>query len=322
MEEEIRDIIKEEWCLLGNRKESVLDKNLELLAWSKSLRKEIGFGYSEITTVNSGEYFVKERERIKIVEIIEKNNTSFLYFDKLEEIICEIKKLLEGDFGLKILLDKLILFLTYFYIARIDAKIIYSKENMSIKEKKKIENFRNNKNNFSVFDDAFLRISKELKLPLDLLVNYTYNEVLGTSSGKYVDKSKIAYRGTGVWSLVLKNKNIILFLQDLSPFKADIEFDVNYVKGETVCYSNEVIRGEVGKDILVVVMTTPEMFPEIINKKAIITDEGGILSHASIFCREFNIPCIVGTENATKIFKAGDIVEFDTSKGVVRKIKI
>jgi pyruvate,water dikinase len=50
---------------------------------------------------------------------------------------------------------------------------------------------------------------------------------------------------------------------------------------------------------------------------AIITDQGGILSHAAIVARELKIPCIVGTVDATKKLKNGQIVTVDANKGVV-----
>ena len=40
----------------------------------------------------------------------------------------------------------------------------------------------------------------------------------------------------------------------------------------------------------------------------------------AIVSREFNIPCIIGTKIATKVFKDGDRVEVDAEKGIVRKI--
>lgn len=71
-------------------------------------------------------------------------------------------------------------------------------------------------------------------------------------------------------------------------------------------------------DVLVTTMTRPQ-YNEFINAAgAIITDEGGMLSHASILAREFNIPCIVGTKIATQVLKDGDLVEVDADKGVVR----
>lgn len=72
--------------------------------------------------------------------------------------------------------------------------------------------------------------------------------------------------------------------------------------------------------ILVTPMTRPE-FVQLIHKAgAIVTDEGGVTSHAAIISREFGIPCIVGTGNATKLLKDGDMVEVDTQNGVVIKL--
>ena len=56
-------------------------------------------------------------------------------------------------------------------------------------------------------------------------------------------------------------------------------------------------------DILVTVMTNPLFVPAMQKAKAIVTDVGGLLSHAAIVSRELGIPCIVGTKKATKILK-------------------
>ena len=42
---------------------------------------------------------------------------------------------------------------------------------------------------------------------------------------------------------------------------------------------------------------------------AILTDTGGLTSHAAIVSRELNVPCLVGTKVATHLLKNGDIVE-------------
>lgn len=52
----------------------------------------------------------------------------------------------------------------------------------------------------------------------------------------------------------------------------------------------------------------------------IVTDYGGMLSHAAIVAREYGIPCIVGTQNATSKFKNGDIIQIDSSSGIVSKV--
>ncbi len=73
-------------------------------------------------------------------------------------------------------------------------------------------------------------------------------------------------------------------------------------------------------DILVTGMTRPEFTPFIKKAGAIVTDVGGILCHAAITAREMKIPCIVGAEKATKVFKEGDIIEVDAEIGIIRKI--
>ena len=64
-------------------------------------------------------------------------------------------------------------------------------------------------------------------------------------------------------------------------------------------------------------MTRPTTLVVCQKASAIITDEGGIVSHAAIIARELKIPCIVGTKIATKILKDGDLVEVDADQGVV-----
>ncbi|HEB01453.1 MAG TPA: phosphoenolpyruvate synthase, partial [Candidatus Portnoybacteria bacterium] len=74
-------------------------------------------------------------------------------------------------------------------------------------------------------------------------------------------------------------------------------------------------------DILVSFSTNPQMIVIMKKSAAIITEQGGIISHAAIVSRELKIPCLVGVADATKILKDGDKVEVDATKGIVRKIK-
>lgn len=70
-------------------------------------------------------------------------------------------------------------------------------------------------------------------------------------------------------------------------------------------------------DILVSAMTRPEFLPIMEKAAAIVTDEGGITSHAAIVSRELGIPCIIGTQTATRVLKTGQKVEVDAVRGVV-----
>lgn len=72
--------------------------------------------------------------------------------------------------------------------------------------------------------------------------------------------------------------------------------------------------------VLISPMTTPDLVSAVKRAVAIVTDEGGLTCHAAIISRELRIPCIVGTKIATKVFKDGDIVEVDATKGIVKKL--
>ncbi len=74
-------------------------------------------------------------------------------------------------------------------------------------------------------------------------------------------------------------------------------------------------------DILVAEMTRPEYVPFMNLASAVVTDGGGMLCHAAIVARELKKPCIIGTKNATKVFKDGDMVEVDADKGVINIVK-
>lgn len=70
-------------------------------------------------------------------------------------------------------------------------------------------------------------------------------------------------------------------------------------------------------DILVSAMTRPEFLPIMEKAAAIVTDEGGITSHAAIVSRELGIPCIIGTQTATRVLKNGQKVKVDANKGII-----
>jgi len=60
--------------------------------------------------------------------------------------------------------------------------------------------------------------------------------------------------------------------------------------------------------IIVTSMPQPNIIPIIRNSLGLITNEGGVLSHAAILSREYNLACIVGTKYATKVLNNGDVV--------------
>ncbi|MFH2104889.1 MAG: PEP-utilizing enzyme [Parcubacteria group bacterium] len=74
-------------------------------------------------------------------------------------------------------------------------------------------------------------------------------------------------------------------------------------------------------DIIVASMTRPEFMPALRKAAGIVTDEGGITCHAAIIARELNIPTVIGTKRATKVFKDGAMIEVRANHGIVRELK-
>lgn len=70
-------------------------------------------------------------------------------------------------------------------------------------------------------------------------------------------------------------------------------------------------------DILVTVMTNPDMVPAMRRAAAVVTDEGGRTCHAAIVSRELGIPCIVGAKKASELLTEGLEVTVDATRGVV-----
>jgi pyruvate, water dikinase len=70
-------------------------------------------------------------------------------------------------------------------------------------------------------------------------------------------------------------------------------------------------------DVLVTHMTSPDWLPLMRRAAAIVTDSGGMTCHAAIVSRELGIPCVVGTGEATRKLRDGEIVTVDATQGIV-----
>lgn len=70
-------------------------------------------------------------------------------------------------------------------------------------------------------------------------------------------------------------------------------------------------------DLLVAESTTPEMSLEILKAGAVATHHGGLLSHAAIFCREINKPCVVGIKDLLLRVQEGVKVHLDGKLGTL-----
>lgn len=84
---------------------------------------------------------------------------------------------------------------------------------------------------------------------------------------------------------------------------------------------SDVIKKMPDGNVLVTDTTSPELLMACKKSSAILTNQGGMMSHAAIVSRELNIPCIVGLGSVTDFVKDGDVVEVDADNGIIRIIK-
>ncbi len=174
-------------------------------------------------------------------------------------------------------------------------------------------------------------------LPVSLIKVLTRNELLKVVKGKSINMEKVNKRLDGFiyfqrkfyftpWDKFLAKHNLVVIneeqIKNVSEIKGQVAHGRGSLKGKVMIIMNteEVARFRQGM-VLVTPMTSPEYLPAMKKAKAIITDEGGITSHAAIVARELKKPCIIGTKVATKVLKDGDVVEVDAVKGDIKIIK-
>ena len=72
-------------------------------------------------------------------------------------------------------------------------------------------------------------------------------------------------------------------------------------------------------DVIVTEMTMPDMVPAMKRAAGIVTDEGGMTSHAAIVSRELGVPAVVGAGSATRELSDGQTITIDGDKGTIRE---
>ncbi len=70
-------------------------------------------------------------------------------------------------------------------------------------------------------------------------------------------------------------------------------------------------------EILVCAVTAPSWGPVFGKIRAAVSDIGGTMSHAAIVAREYGMPAVVGTGQATKRIKTGQRLRVDGDRGIV-----
>lgn len=172
----------------------------------------------------------------------------------------------------------------------------------------------------------------------DWIMEISVPEMFGALSGAPLPSKEEMARRFEDYAMVVRDAETLLITDPAEIKKLEQEFFVetgeeNVLKGKVACKGG-IIRGpakvcldkkDINKvergDILVANFTTPDFVPAMERAAAIVTDQGGISSHAAIVSRELGVPCIIATGNGTMVIKDGDLVEVDAEKGIVKIIK-
>lgn len=174
-------------------------------------------------------------------------------------------------------------------------------------------------------------LSKKTKLSYEDVLRLTNKEIIDFLEKGVLPLSEIEKRKE-VFVYYFDGKDNFLYGQQAEAAISKItSFVSKEIKGVTACAGeakgkamiirskNDLGKFQVGY-ILVAKHTMPDYLSAMSKAAAIITDEGGMTSHAAIVSRELKKPCIVGAKNATVLLKDGDLVKVDASKGIAKKL--
>lgn len=185
----------------------------------------------------------------------------------------------------------------------------------------------------------FLEIGKRAGLTLKEVVSLLSREIIDfLKNGKLVSKSEIDRRAQD-YILLHSKRGIKLYsgakarqirkreLGELEIKKENKIFGMAAAHGKASGMAKIILsKDDLSKiqkgDIMVAVTTHPDFVPAMRICEAIVTDEGGVTSHAAIASRELQIPCVVGTQISTTVFNDGDRIEVDADLGRIRKLKL
>ncbi|MDP1994642.1 MAG: PEP-utilizing enzyme [Ignavibacteria bacterium] len=329
---DIDKILKKNWHLFITRQANLLERDMRIKGYRQMGCSEMLFVYDKGFTKiflkkNKYNVLVKKALDFLIGPKSEKNIKQ--YEETAERLQSKLGSFLGKKFDLKYFksLKKYLIHVTFMPVY---IELCVEKESLYVENKKlvkKLSELRYKyrkivaelddviKTNFSFAEDVFsvnelenfLKTGKKLK-PEEL--SKRKNGCLVYSDSK---KSHV-FIGVNTDFLDSKNKNI-------KSFKG-VPAYAGKVRGKILVIKSSLDLRKIKKgDIIAIHMTEFNMMHFLKDIKALITDEGGVTTHAATFSRELKIPCIMGTKIATQVLKDGDLVEVDANKGIVKIIK-
>lgn len=295
-------------------------------------------GVELFSHINKFEQYVKDFEEYK--------KRSIKFFDD----VCSHKKILKDDLeNFLNLISELWLYYRkteFFYID--DAYGKSQQDKTTAENLRHLEEIKNSGrvhlNKIIFGDSSYLSkalniLSKQFEISPDNLFWYSKDEIVELYERKRIDKMKIRDRKSAYVFLIKEGTLITFqgkqakdfissFIIEVSkdeirgivanPGKVRAKAKVMKYGADTFDKVSQMIKEMENGDILVAETTSPEIMTACKKASAILTNQGGLLSHAAIVSRELNIPCVVGLNNITHLVSDGDILDVDATNGTVR----
>ncbi len=193
---------------------------------------------------------------------------------------------------------------------------------------------------YNLFGIFLKEVAKRFNLKVADLFFYKFDELAKLFNGQKIKKNIIEERKKGYALVCLKDKKTLLTGERFKILYKDIvstKSRTDHLEGRVamtgkargrvrvILHNKRNISKEVANfkkgEILVTEMTRPDTIMACKKASAVITDEGGITSHAAIISRELKIPCVIATKIATQLLKTGDLVEVDADRGFIKILK-
>jgi len=301
---------KEEQDLIRLVKEGInedaLEKHWEQYAW---------LGYNWIGPGYEKKYFEDRAQDLKGKELDEKLQSEEVYRKDVKEAR---KDMLERYYFSEEIrrLSNLLRSITFLKSLRVDASWMF----------------------YWAMEPIFSKVAKDNYMSVEQVKYLTPDEITDLLRGRSIDESK-ANRRKRMSAFVFEEGN----LRELDSEKArkafellqtetSVDEDVNEVTGDTgspgtaqgvvkiVDTPEEMSKTEDG-NVLVSHATSPRLVPAMKKASAVVSEVGGVTSHAAIVSRELETPCVIGITNATKLLEDGDSVMVDADEGVVKIVE-
>lgn len=187
-----------------------------------------------------------------------------------------------------------------------------------------------------IIKPILLKVNEALNMKDDDYIWLTTNELInGLENPSKFTNPNIALRKQklGIYSnengeeIVIQGKDVDMPLENLLeknltsfPLRGRIASTGKVIGTVRIVIRPDDITKVKDGDILIAPETSPDFIVGLKKAIGVITNQGGITSHAAIVSMELGIPCLVGVKGATSIIKDGQRIELDAIKGEVRSV--